>query len=95
MDDPVYHAQYVAYVEETINGAFEPAKMAAIYQTYHDLIAPYVVGENGEQPGYTLLKLDLRIRHSARHADRPCQPALRRRAGIPQRAGIGTLSMVL
>lgn len=55
MDDPVYNAQYVAYVEETINGAFEPAKMAAIYQTYHDLIAPYVVGENGEQPGYTLL----------------------------------------
>lgn len=55
MDDPIYHAQYVAAIEETINGAFEPAKMAATYQKLHDLIAPYVVGENGEQPGYTLL----------------------------------------
>jgi spore coat protein H len=55
MDDPVYHEIYVAYVEETINGAFEPAKMAATYRALHDLIAPYVVGENGEQPGYTHL----------------------------------------
>ncbi len=55
MDDPVYHALYDHYVEETINGAFEPARMTAIYQTLHDLIAPYVVGENGEQPGYTTL----------------------------------------
>jgi len=55
MDDPVYHARYVAYVEETINGPFEPGRMTATYQALHDLIAPYVVGENGEQPGYTLL----------------------------------------
>jgi spore coat protein H len=55
MDDPVYHALYVQYVAETIDGVFEPARMEAIYQTLHDLIAPYVVGENGEQPGYTHL----------------------------------------
>ena len=55
MDAPIYHAQYVAAIEETINGAFEPAKMAATYQKLHDLIAPYVVGENCEQRGYTLL----------------------------------------
>ncbi len=55
MDDPVYHDLYVTCVEETINGAFEPAKMTATYQALNSLIAPYVVGENGEQPGYTHL----------------------------------------
>lgn len=56
MDDRVYHERYVMFVEETINGAFEPAKMAATYQTFHDLVAPYVIGETGEQPGYTYLE---------------------------------------
>ena len=55
MDDPVYHALYVTYVEETITNAFEPAKMTATYQTLYDLIAPYVVGGGGEQPGHTNL----------------------------------------
>lgn len=55
MDDPVYHALYVGYVDDTIHSAFEPTKMAATYQKLHDLIAPYVVGENGEQPDYTNL----------------------------------------
>lgn len=55
MDDPVYHELYVQYVDETINGAFEPTKMEATYQALHDLIAPYVVGENGEQPDYSYL----------------------------------------
>jgi spore coat protein H len=53
MDDPVYHALYVSYVEDTINGAFEPGRMAATYQAMHDLIAPYVAGDRGEQEGYT------------------------------------------
>ncbi len=55
MDDPVYHALYVADVAETIEGPFAPARMEAIYRTLHDLIAPYVVGAQGEQAGYTLL----------------------------------------
>jgi len=42
MDDPVYHQMYVDYIEDTINGAFEPARMAQIFQEYHDLVAPYV-----------------------------------------------------
>lgn len=53
MDDTVYRTLYASYVEDTINGAFEPTKMAKTYQKWHDLIAPYVVGENGEQEGYT------------------------------------------
>lgn len=55
MDDLVYRARYDEYLAVTIQGAFEPAKMEATYRRLHDLIAPYVVGENGEQPGYTHL----------------------------------------
>lgn len=55
MDDPVYHAQYVADVDEVSRTVFEPEKMAATYQALHDLIAPYVVGENGEIASYTYL----------------------------------------
>jgi spore coat protein H len=55
MDDPVYHALYVKYVEKTITAAFESTKMSKAYQRLHALIAPYVVGENGEKPGYTHL----------------------------------------
>jgi spore coat protein H len=53
MDDPVYLARYQEHLEETINGAFEPEKMAATYRIYHDLIAPYV---EKEVEGYTQLE---------------------------------------
>lgn len=55
MDDPVYHAAYVADVDEVSQTVFEPSKMAATYQTLHELIAPYVVGENGEITSHTFL----------------------------------------
>jgi len=55
MDDETYHALYVTYVQETIDGPFEPAAITARYQELHDLIQPYVTGEYGENPGYTLL----------------------------------------
>jgi hypothetical protein len=55
MDDPVYRAIYVAYVQEAIEGAFAVAPTQARLQAEHDLIAPYVVGPEGEQPGYTFL----------------------------------------
>jgi hypothetical protein len=55
MDDPVYHDLYVSYIRETISGAFEPTILETTLQQFHDLIAPYVVGENGEQVGYTNL----------------------------------------
>ena len=54
-DNPVYWAAYVAYVQETIETAFAVEPTQARYQAAHDLIAPYVVGDDGEQPGYTLL----------------------------------------
>ncbi len=53
MDDPVYQAKYKQYLQETIQGAFQPEKLAAAYQKYHDLIAPYV---EREMEGYTQLE---------------------------------------
>ena len=45
MDDPVYLETYQQYLVETIQGAFQPEKLAAVYREYHDLIAPYVQSE--------------------------------------------------
>lgn len=52
IDDPVYLAKYNQYLEETIQGAFQPEKLAATYQKYHDLIAPFVLKET---EGFTQL----------------------------------------
>jgi hypothetical protein len=54
-DVPDYQETYRQYVAEVAAGAFEPSRMAETYQYYHDLIAPYVTGEHGEQAGYTHL----------------------------------------
>ena len=56
IDDPVYHQMYLDAVEQIINGAFDPDKMAETFQYYHKLIQPYVTGKNGEQSGYTFIK---------------------------------------
>lgn len=69
LDDATYYATYVAYLDEVSSGAFEPTKMAEIYTTYHNLIAPYVTTE---QEGYSNLtsqraftaSLDVLINHA-------------------------------
>lgn len=48
MDDPTYQAKYKQYLQETIDGAFQPEMLAATYQKYHDLIAPYVEKETDD-----------------------------------------------
>lgn len=53
MDDPVYTEQYWAHVADLSATTFDPTSLAELAQTYHDLIAPHVVGDEGEQPGYT------------------------------------------
>lgn len=50
MDDPVYQSRYREYVAGTIAAAFDPATMAETYQTFHDLITPYVLGDGASQP---------------------------------------------
>ena len=55
MDDPEYWDIYVFYVQEVIETIFEPEATKICYQEAHDLIAPYAVGPEGEQTGYTQL----------------------------------------
>lgn len=55
IDDPVYKALYREEVRKALNGAFEKSKTRQRYQAAHDLIRPYVVGEEGETSDATLL----------------------------------------
>lgn len=55
-DDPVYYASYLSYLDETLRSALD---VDALQQTIQDswrLIQPYVVGDQGEQSGFTLLR---------------------------------------
>ena len=48
LDDPVYYGLYLDYLEETVEGPFNPDQMAETYQTLADLIAPYAAADVGE-----------------------------------------------
>ncbi|MBN2389841.1 MAG: CotH kinase family protein [Anaerolineae bacterium] len=48
LDDKVYYAQYVAYVDAVINTAFDPEKMETTYNELAEMIEPYVLAENAE-----------------------------------------------
>ena len=56
MDDLVYQAQYKVYVKEFKDGVFTSVKMNELFDKYHNLIAPYVIGPDAvEQGKYTYL----------------------------------------
>jgi hypothetical protein len=55
LDDEVYRQRYRKYVSDAIQGPFAPTTAAERYRTAQALIAPYVTGAQGEQPGYTFL----------------------------------------
>ena len=56
MDDPVYAEIYWSEVERFDGGLFFPDLIKERLRVAHDLIAPYVVGPEGELPGYTMLR---------------------------------------
>ncbi len=56
MDDPVYRHSYLFFVNEVIEGVLDVDRIWKRFQSAHDLIASYVVGPEGEQPGYTTLR---------------------------------------
>ncbi len=56
MDQQEYEDIYEIYLQSVIDDAFEPSKMKELYQYYHSLIYDYVIGSDGEQPGYTFLR---------------------------------------
>lgn len=55
LDDPVYRERYLQFVEQAAASEYTPAAMGPRFEAAHALIAPYVVGAEGEQPGYTFV----------------------------------------
>lgn len=56
MDDEVYRADYIAQLADLMATTLAIDTQGQRAQAYHDLIAPYVIGAEGEQPGYTHLR---------------------------------------
>jgi spore coat protein H len=55
LDDEVYHAQYVTYIETFIDTAFDPEELARTYRELAVLVEPSVLAEN---EGHTFLQSD-------------------------------------
>ena len=55
MDDPVYWETYVSHVQDVVEGALGVEPTRERVRAAHGLIAPYVAGPDGEQPGCTFL----------------------------------------
>lgn len=55
IDQPNYKDIYKGYLLSVVDNAFEPSKIQEKYQYYYALIYDYVIGDEGEQPGYTFL----------------------------------------
>lgn len=56
INDTEYREMYNQHVRNTIDSVFVPSTMTSQYQAWHNLIAPYVTGKDGEIPGYTFLR---------------------------------------
>jgi len=48
LDDPVYNDRYVGFIEETINGVFNPETLEKKCQEVAELIAPYAAKESSQ-----------------------------------------------
>ncbi|AUX43573.1 uncharacterized protein SOCE26_050230 [Sorangium cellulosum] len=55
LDDPVYLEVYRDHVAQAAQEEYEPVAAEAWFKAAHDLIAPYVVGPEGEIEGHTHL----------------------------------------
>lgn len=52
-DDPVYWARYRAQLQAFYQGVFTQGRLDGLFEKYHGMVAPHVIGLNGEQPGHT------------------------------------------
>jgi CotH protein len=55
LDDPVYRQVYRDGLENALGGLFEVDAATTRLRELHDLVAPHVIGDDGEQPGFTHL----------------------------------------
>jgi spore coat protein H len=56
LDDPTYRERYEEFIAQAAASEYTPADMVPRFEAAHALIAPYVVGPEGEQPGYTFVE---------------------------------------
>lgn len=54
-EDATYMAKYKSHLKAFKDNIFTESAMNALFDKYHNLISPYVVGANGEQGGYTYI----------------------------------------
>lgn len=54
-NDVVYFEKYKSHMRDFKNGIFTESTVGAMIDKYYDLITPFVVGTDGEQPKYTHL----------------------------------------
>jgi len=54
LDDEEYHERYLSKVEATLE-VFSTAELQQRFRSEHELIEPYVFGDEGELPEYTFL----------------------------------------
>jgi hypothetical protein len=52
----VYSAAYRGAVERFLAGPFAEGRLEERLREAHELVGPHVVGGEGEQPGYTMLR---------------------------------------
>ena len=64
LDDATYAARYREELQNAAVGAFDQDLVAFRMQEAHDLIAPYVVGDDGESGAYTFLRSDAEFEDS-------------------------------
>lgn len=55
VDDATYLEKYKTYLKAFNDNVFTESAMNALFDQYHNLISPYVLGPNGEQGGYTYI----------------------------------------
>lgn len=55
MDDPVYAAAYRAHLKAFVQDVFTEAALDPLFEAYHTLIAPWVLGPDGERADATFL----------------------------------------
>ena len=58
VNDEVYYVVYESTVENFATGNFEEVSLKARFEFFHDLIEPYVVGAEGEDPDRTFTDSD-------------------------------------
>ena len=74
LDDPVYRARYEAELRAALDGAFAIDTVQQQMDAYHALIAPYVVGADGEVAPYTFLASDSEFETSLTTGDNALKP---------------------